>query len=156
MPRNVYPKRSAKELAALRHAYQDTAEPVTDIVRRFGLLNHNELYSLVKHHGWRKRGQNAAANLEKANGLAGRLAQANGGRRGMYRGAAEWAADQRRAEEQHLEKLYGRDLSAVRLLQRRGYFVTRERDGYRFERQHLTSAQLRAKAARESRLTGVT
>lgn len=148
MRRRVYPERTPKEIEAIRVAYVDTAEPVGELIKRFGLTSWNELYTLIKRGEWPKRGGASQAKI-----ITG---QRNKGRRGQYRGAAEWAADQRRAEEERERKMYGGDLKAVRLLQRRGFFVALAQGGYRFERRIITSKTLREIAARESRLTGVT
>jgi hypothetical protein len=143
-----YPTRSAAEIARLREAYCDSAEPVAAIVKRFGLRG-NELYALIEQLKWPQRGQSSAAKLI-ANPAAKPKPKTQ-----------KQIVEERRAEEEARERalwVIGRidARAAVLTLRRRGFIVNREKGGKALVGNKLLSLEeVIATAAREGALAGM-
>lgn len=70
----------------------------------------------------------------------------------MPRSFKQIALDAKAEDTQRRQQLYGRHAADVDLLSRRGFVVTRHRDGFMVGNKECTAADLRAKADRERRL----
>jgi hypothetical protein len=120
----TFPTRSPETIEQIRGAYERSL-PARTIGLLFGLPN-GEIYALVKAHGWAARSE--MTPCERANAA-------------------------RAAEAARTIELYGDAVDDVRLLRRRGFVVVREGERYQIGNALCSLADLRAKAARERRLT---
>lgn len=141
MPRKKAPL-SAEVIERIGKAYCDREISIADICRRFN-TSPTDVVQFARLYGWPQRGRGSKPKHRSI--LKTRQPR-------PYRGAAEWAADQRAEEEKRQANLYGLQVDDVALLRRRGYGVTREGAGVRIGNQLCTFAQLREKADRERRL----
>ena len=137
-----YPERTADELRQMSDAYTANVLTVKAICRQYG-VSKGEFDRLRVLHKWKGRSQGGKPASYKPPK-----------RKGIYRGAAERAADQRALDEARERELYGALIDDANLLRRRGFDVYRERDGFRVGNKLCTSAELHEKAERDRRLCG--
>lgn len=153
-------KRAPVDLEAVRALYVANRLTLAEIAARFDRTP-GWVTNIAAAEGWPPRGKDWRRKGERTRPAtvegtrARRPRKYAAGRARVYKGAAESAADQRRAEEQRTAALYGGNADDVTLLRRRGFVVTRHADGFLVGNQHCTAAELRAKAQRERRLGGV-
>ena len=152
-----YPERTADELRQMSDAYTANVLTVKAICRQYG-VSKGEFDRLRVLHKWKGRSQGGKPASYKPPK-----------RKGIYRGAAERAADQRAIVEHREGAIYGAFVDDANFLRQRGFYVGREgvkfdADGkpiiprgdasYRVGNTLCTGDQMRAKAERERRLMG--
>lgn len=139
------------ELAEIKSLYHSGEITNVDLAARYG-QRPNWINFLASKHGWtlrRKKGK--AASLKFTPYVPARRRHAKPGR-SIFRGSAEYAAEQRAYADERERDLYGSLTDDANLLRRRGWVVTRERDGFHVGNDIISGAEMHAKAERERRL----
>lgn len=141
-----YPVRSAEELRLIGDAYRLNELSIAEICERYGLRGPGEFNRLRIDNKWKGRSQGSkpASYMRRRHAKKGRA---------VYRGAAEYAADQRAEVEKREREQYPGLVDDANLLRKRGFVIDRVYEPvFRVGNALCTGAELHAKAERERRL----